>query len=103
MRESSRKLQGLRQESEEKHTLGLRERDNLISQLQTALHTHSQETQVHKHIHSQETPEHTALRTASVISQLRTALHTHSQELSDEVVCVCPWVSWLCVCVCVCA
>ncbi|XP_062380200.1 myomegalin-like isoform X2 [Sardina pilchardus] len=44
-RESSRKLQSLRQESEDTHTLCLRERDNLISQLQTTLHTHAKETE----------------------------------------------------------
>ncbi|XP_076150236.1 myomegalin isoform X2 [Alosa pseudoharengus] len=44
-RESSRKLQSLRQESEDKHTLCLRERDSLINQFQTALHTHTKETE----------------------------------------------------------
>ncbi|KAG5286351.1 hypothetical protein AALO_G00013870 [Alosa alosa] len=44
-RESSRKLQSLRQECEDKHTLCLRERDSLINQLQTALHTHTKETE----------------------------------------------------------
>ncbi|XP_028830939.1 myomegalin isoform X2 [Denticeps clupeoides] len=43
--ESCRKVQSLKQESEEKHTLILRERDHLITQLQTALHTHSKETE----------------------------------------------------------
>jgi hypothetical protein len=53
--EALRNLQWLQQQSEEREECTLRERDTLISQLQTALQTRSQETQVNtqKHTHGQ--------------------------------------------------
>lgn len=50
--EAYRNLQWLRQQSEEKESNTLREKDAIISQLQAALQTRSQETQVrHTHTH----------------------------------------------------
>lgn len=51
--EAYRNLQWLKQQSEEKERSTLREKDTIISQLQAALQTRSQETQVtHTHTHS---------------------------------------------------
>lgn len=48
--EAYRNLQWLKQQSEEKERSTLREKDTIISQLQAALQTRSQETQVtHTH------------------------------------------------------
>ena len=48
--EAYRNLQWLKQQSEEKERNTLREKDSIISQLQEALQTHSQEAQVtHTH------------------------------------------------------
>ncbi|XP_017351066.1 myomegalin isoform X3 [Ictalurus punctatus] len=43
--EACRKLQWLKQQCDEKHTVALRERDTVIAQLHTALHTRSKETE----------------------------------------------------------
>ncbi|KAK9980384.1 hypothetical protein ABG768_013749, partial [Culter alburnus] len=43
--ETCRKLEWMKQQSDEKHTLAVRERDGVIQRLQTALHTHSKETE----------------------------------------------------------
>ncbi|XP_077101827.1 myomegalin isoform X9 [Siphateles boraxobius] len=43
--EMCRKLEWMKQQSNEKHTLAVRERDGVIQRLQTALHTHSKETE----------------------------------------------------------
>ncbi|XP_022535002.2 myomegalin isoform X3 [Astyanax mexicanus] len=43
--EASRKLQWLKQQSDEKNVSALRERDNIITQLHTTLHTRSKETE----------------------------------------------------------
>ncbi|XP_026780866.3 myomegalin isoform X4 [Pangasianodon hypophthalmus] len=43
--EACRKLQWLKQQCDEKHTVALRERDNIIAQLHTTLHTRSKETE----------------------------------------------------------
>ncbi|CAM4585776.1 unnamed protein product [Leuciscus chuanchicus] len=43
--EMCRKLEWMKQQSDEKHTLAVRERDGVIQRLQTALHTHSKETE----------------------------------------------------------
>ncbi|XP_060726811.1 myomegalin-like isoform X1 [Tachysurus vachellii] len=43
--ESFRKIQWLKQQSDEKHTITLRERDNIIAQLHTTLHARSKETE----------------------------------------------------------
>ncbi|XP_030630521.1 myomegalin [Chanos chanos] len=43
--EALRKLKWLKQESDERHAQSLRERDNIITQLQTALHTRSKEAE----------------------------------------------------------
>ncbi|XP_016298437.1 myomegalin-like [Sinocyclocheilus anshuiensis] len=43
--ESCRKLEWMKQQSDEKHTLAVRERDGIIHQLQTALHSHSRESE----------------------------------------------------------
>lgn len=49
--EAYRNLQWLKQQSEEKERNTLREKDAIISQLQAALQTRSQETQVtHTHV-----------------------------------------------------
>lgn len=51
--EAYRNLQWLKQQSEEKERSTLREKETIISQLQAALQTRSQETQVeHTHTHS---------------------------------------------------
>lgn len=47
--ETCRKLEWMKQQSDEKHTLAVRERDGVIQRLQTALHTHSKETEVNTH------------------------------------------------------
>lgn len=47
--ETCRKLEWMKQQSDEKHTLAVRERDGVIQRLQTALHTHSKETEVNAH------------------------------------------------------
>uniref|UniRef100_A0A672RKK8 Uncharacterized protein n=1 Tax=Sinocyclocheilus grahami TaxID=75366 RepID=A0A672RKK8_SINGR len=44
--ESCRKLEWMKQQSDEKHTLAVQERDGIIHQLQTALHSHSRESEV---------------------------------------------------------
>ncbi|TSQ01593.1 Myomegalin [Bagarius yarrelli] len=44
-RESFRKLQWLKQQSDEKHAVVLRERDDIIAQLHTTLHARSKETE----------------------------------------------------------
>lgn len=44
--EACRKLQWLKQQCDEKHTITLRERDNIIAQLHTTLHSRSKETEV---------------------------------------------------------
>lgn len=50
--EAYRNLQWLKQQTEEKERNTVREKDIIISQLQSALHTRSQETQVaHSHFH----------------------------------------------------
>ena len=63
--EAFRNLQGLKTQEQETHTHALRERDTLITQLQNALDTHSQETQVthsHSQTHTQpDTHKHTPL------------------------------------------
>uniref|UniRef100_A0A672RKY1 CDK5 regulatory subunit-associated protein 2/Myomegalin coiled coil domain-containing protein n=1 Tax=Sinocyclocheilus grahami TaxID=75366 RepID=A0A672RKY1_SINGR len=43
--ESCRKLEWMKQQSDEKHTLAVQERDGIIHQLQTALHSHSRESE----------------------------------------------------------
>uniref|UniRef100_UPI00403CDEB0 uncharacterized protein LOC100333916 isoform 6 n=1 Tax=Danio rerio TaxID=7955 RepID=UPI00403CDEB0 len=43
--EACRRLEFLKQQSEEKHTLAVRERDGIIKRLQTALHTHTTHTE----------------------------------------------------------
>ncbi|XP_073713659.1 myomegalin-like isoform X1 [Misgurnus anguillicaudatus] len=43
--ESCQKLKSLKQQSDEKHAHAIRERDSIIHQLQTALHTHSKQTE----------------------------------------------------------
>ncbi|XP_056099603.1 myomegalin-like isoform X3 [Rhinichthys klamathensis goyatoka] len=43
--ETCRKLEWMKQQSDENHTLAVRERDGVIQRLQTALHTHSKETE----------------------------------------------------------
>uniref|UniRef100_A0A673KY19 Myomegalin-like n=1 Tax=Sinocyclocheilus rhinocerous TaxID=307959 RepID=A0A673KY19_9TELE len=43
--ESCRKLEWMNQQSDEKHTLAVRERDGIIHQLQTALRSHSRESE----------------------------------------------------------
>ncbi|XP_067309039.1 myomegalin isoform X8 [Pseudorasbora parva] len=43
--ETCRKLEWMKQQSDEKLTLAVQERDGLIQQLQTALHTHSKDTE----------------------------------------------------------
>ncbi|KAK7159966.1 hypothetical protein R3I94_006106 [Phoxinus phoxinus] len=43
--ETYRKLEWMKHQSDEKHTLAVRERDSVIQRLQTALHTHSKETE----------------------------------------------------------
>ncbi|XP_067218169.1 myomegalin-like isoform X2 [Chanodichthys erythropterus] len=43
--ETCRKLEWMKQQSDEKHTLAVRERDGVIQRLQTALHTHSKEAE----------------------------------------------------------
>ncbi|XP_037387018.1 myomegalin-like isoform X6 [Pygocentrus nattereri] len=43
--EACRKLQWLKQQCDEKHTAALRERDNIITQLHSTLHTRSKETE----------------------------------------------------------
>lgn len=53
--EAYRNLQWLKQQGEEKERNTLREKDTIISQLQAALQTHSQEAQVtytHTHTHT---------------------------------------------------
>lgn len=45
--EAYRNLQWLKQQSDEKERNSLREKDTIITQLQAALQTRSQETQVH--------------------------------------------------------
>ncbi|XP_016110570.1 myomegalin-like [Sinocyclocheilus grahami] len=43
--ESCRKLEWMKQQSDQKHTLAVRERDGIIHQLQTALRSHSRESE----------------------------------------------------------
>ncbi|XP_039543612.1 myomegalin-like isoform X2 [Pimephales promelas] len=43
--ETCRKLEWMKQQSDEKHTIAVRERDGVIQRLQTALHTHSKEAE----------------------------------------------------------
>lgn len=50
--ESFRKMQWLKQQSDEKHTITLRERDNIIAQLHTTLHARSKETEVNIQKHT---------------------------------------------------
>lgn len=50
--EAYRNLQWLKQQSDEKERNSLREKDTIITQLQAALQTRSQEAQVHTDIYS---------------------------------------------------
>lgn len=45
-REACRKTQWLKQQCDEKHSVAVHERDNIIAQLHTTLHTRSKETEV---------------------------------------------------------
>ncbi|XP_039544786.1 myomegalin-like isoform X3 [Pimephales promelas] len=79
--ETCRKLEWMKQQSDEKHTIAVRERDGVIQRLQTALHTHSKEAEELRSVLLGK------LSATDVLQELQTRLSTRErlfQEVMSE-------------------
>ncbi|KAL2089476.1 hypothetical protein ACEWY4_014164 [Coilia grayii] len=77
--EALRSAQCVQRDSEERHTLGLRERDTLISQLQSSLHTHAKENETL----TSSVLSKLCVSPTAVVEELKTRLSLKEQLIQD--------------------